>query len=144
MFTTTFYLSPAGFTYLRYRQLLDTLCAYGWEPVLVWPKGAFHHEAMVEGALVTRVLNCLTLADIYIACLPGTASTHLEIGTAYARCRELFLTARDPVYFTQTGLADAYLALLPGARKVCCEPEQIPAMLARAYAPLVKNRSRAG
>jgi len=79
----------------------------------------------------------LSGTDIFIATVPGTCSTCIEIGMAYTLCEEVFLVARDPVYFTQTGLSDAYLASLPGIKRICCEIDEIPEMLKKEYLNLI-------
>ena len=134
---TTFYVSPSCLTYKQYKQLIAETVSFGWSPSWVWPHSVFHTDAFVSKCLASKGLNAIGRADIFIAVLPGTVSTNIEIGTAYTLCEEVFLVAKDPVYFTQTGLADAHLSVLPGVKRTCCEIADIPAMLKQEYVHLI-------
>lgn len=134
---TNFYISPSSLSYREYNKLLIDISQLGWRPPWVWPRQYFYYDCLISKKVIRRMLKALTLTDIFIACVPGTASTNIEIGAAYTLCEEVFLAARDPVYFTQTGLSDAFVAVLPGVKRVCCEIREIPIMLQKEYPNLI-------
>lgn len=134
---TTFYVSPSSLSYRHYKTIVSVAAAFGWTPQWVWPRGAFHPDVYFKPGILTGALKGLAGADIFIALIPGTCSTSIEIGMAYTLCEELFLVARDPVHFTQTGLSDAHLSALPGIKRVCCELNEIPEMLKKEYMNLI-------
>lgn len=134
---TSFYISPSSLTYRQYRQLMIDVSNLGWYPPWVWPRQCFCLDTMISKKTMHRVLKAMTLTDVFIALVPGTPSTNIEIGCAYSLCEEVFLVAKDPVHFTQTGLADAVVAILPDVRRVCCEPQEIPIMLQKEYPHLI-------
>ncbi len=134
---TNFYISPSSLSYREYNRLVIDVSQLGWYPPWVWPRQCFCCDVMISKKVILQVLKAITLTDIFIACVPGTASTNIEIGAAYAICEEVFLTSKDPVHFTQTGLSDAIIAVLPGIKRVCCETGEIPAMLQKEYPHLI-------
>jgi hypothetical protein len=134
---TTFYISPSCLAYKQYKNLLEAGLSFGWTPSWEWPHTTFHTDAFIHKNLISKALNAISRSDIFIAIVPGTASTNIEIGTAYTLCQELFLVAKDPVHFTQTGLADAHLSVLPGVKRICCDIEEIPLMLRQEYLHLI-------
>jgi len=136
---TNFYISPSAFSYREYNKLIIEISQLGWHPPWVWPRQCFCLDAILSKNIMHRVLKAMAQTDVFIACLPGTPSTNIEIGCAYTLCEEVFLTAKDPVHFTQTGLADAVVAILPGVRRVCCEPCEIPLMLQKEYPHLIQT-----
>ncbi len=136
---TTFYISPSCLTYKQYKSLIAACTSFGWTLSWEWPHYAFHVDAFVNKTLISKALKGLARSEIFITYLPGTASTNIEIGTAYTLCEELFLVARDPVHFTQTGLADAHLSVLPGVKRICCNIKDIPKMLMQEYLYLIKK-----
>lgn len=134
---TNFYISPSSFSYREYNKLIIDISQLGWYPPWVWPRQCFCYDALISKKVIQRMLKALTLTDVFIACVPGTASTNIEIGAAYTLCEEVFLAAKDPVHFTQTGLSDAIVAVLPGVKRVCCEINEIPIMLQKEYPNLI-------
>jgi len=134
---TTFYVSPSSLSYRQYQVIVSAAISYGWTPRWVWPRQSFRPDVLFKPEILTRALKGLSSADIFIALVPGTFSTSIEIGMAYTLCEELFLVARNQVYFTQTGLADAHLSSLPGIKRICCEIDEIPEMLKKEYLNLV-------
>lgn len=136
---TSFYISPSSFNYKQYSGLIAVARGFGWNPTWAWPRNAFHLDAFVPDWLVLKALKAIGRSDIFIALVPGTSSTNIEIGTAFTLCEELFLVSRDPVHFTQTGLCDAYITVLPRARRICCEVEEIPFMLRQEYIHLIRT-----
>jgi hypothetical protein len=134
---TTFYISPSSLSYREYNKLIYDITKLGWAPPWVWPRQCFYCDCLISNKVIERMLKALTLTDIFIACVPGTASTNIEIGAAYTLCEEVFLVAKDPVHFTQTGLSDAIITVLPGVKRVCCEINEIPIMLQKEYPNLI-------
>lgn len=130
---TAFYISPSCLSYRQYTELMIAVSSFGWSAPWVWPRRCFQSDAFIDKACIARAFTGIASSDIFIAPVPGTASTNIEIGTAYIKCDNLFLVARDPVHFTQTGICDAHLAMLPGISRVCCELDEIPTMLRRVY-----------
>ncbi len=144
IFITTYYVSPSSFSYRQYRELNRDVDDFGWKCTWLWPHSCFHNDAFIDHELVTKALKGIARTDIFIAAVPGTASTNIEIGAAFFKCEELFLVTRDFVHFRQTGLCDAYLGTLPGIKRTCCEIKEIPKMLKREYPQLINQRNAAG
>ena len=138
----TFYLSPTGFSYHQYSLLVSSILAFGWTLSYAWPRYSFSIDYNLKSNALKKIIRALSRTDIYIATLPGTCSGCIEIGLAYSLCEEVFLTARNHVHFTQTGLSDAYLAELPSIKKVCCEIEDIPFELKKYYLHLIDTRQQ--
>lgn len=134
---TNFYISPSHLSCLEYMRLIDTGRSFGWHPTWIWPQETFLLDAHINQQQASGIFNGIAQADIFIASLPGTPSTNIEIGIAYTLCEELFLIAKDPVHFTQTGLADAHISLLPHIRRVCCDTREIPEALRQEYRYLI-------
>ncbi len=134
---TTFYVSPSSLSYRQYSGLVSAASSFGWKAQWVWARESFRPEASFKTDTLSKVLKAFLQTDIFIATVPGTCSTCIEIGIAYTLCEEVFLVARDPVYFTQTGLSDTHLAALPGIKRTCCEIEEIPQMLRKEYLHLI-------
>ena len=134
---TVFYISPSSLSFKQYTELVNNALSFGWSTSFVWPRSCFQCDAFIDKASIARAFTAIAGSDIFIAVVPGTASTNIEIGAAYMKCDGLFLVARDPVHFTQTGLCDSHLAMLPDINRVCCELEEIPSMLKLAYLHLV-------
>ena len=134
---TQFYLSPSSLSLRQYELILSAANSFGWTATWTWARESFRPEVTFKKDPLTKALRGISSADIFIAYIPGTGSTCIEIGMAYTLCEELFLVARNPVHFTQTGLADAYLSALPGIKRICCEISEIPAMLQKEYFHLI-------
>jgi len=134
---TNFYVSPSSLSYKQYMNLITTGYSFGWTAPYVWARESFHTDAYLKSCILKKAIRGISKADIFIARVPGTCSTCMEIGMAYTLCEEVFLAARDPVHFTQTGLADAHLSSLPNIRRVCCDIDEIPAMLEQEYLYLI-------
>ncbi len=134
---TSFYLSPSGLTYRQYSEVGSTVLTYGWRLTYAWPRDAFLLDYNVKDSAFKKIIRALALTDIYIAVIPATNSGGIELGLAHLLCEELFLAARDRVFFTHTGLADAYLPALSPATKCCCKIKEIPAALKKEYAYLI-------
>lgn len=138
----TFYLSPSGFSYNQYCLIVSSVLAFGWSLSYAWPRYSFSIDYTLKSNTLKKVIRALSRTDIYIATIPGTCSSLLEIGLAYSLCEEVFLAARNLVHFTQTGLSDAYLAELPSIKKVCCEINDIPFELKKEYLYLLDTKQR--
>mgnify|MGYP001094009391 CR=1 FL=1 len=136
---TTFYLSPSSLSYRQYSKLMDAACSFGWSSAWVWPHSAFHSDALIDKQLIAKALTSFTKTDIFIAPVPGTPSTLIEIGAAYALCEDVLLFSKDPVYFTQCGINDAYMAAMPGIKRICCDLDEIPVRLQYEYLHLIKD-----
>ena len=137
---TTFYVSPSSMSYPNYLNICNACAGFGWHSPWVWSRESFRPDYLACPKTLTQSIKALARVDIFIACLPGTGSTLVEIGLAYKTCEELFLCAKDPVYFQQAiGLGDAHLAVLPGIRRAVCPPEEVPMVLRSEYCHLVKN-----
>jgi hypothetical protein len=95
---TAFYISPSCLAYKQYKNLLEACLSFGWSPSWKWPHATFHNDAYIHKSLISKALNAISRTDIFIAVVPGTASTNIEIGTAYTLCQEIFLVAKDPVH----------------------------------------------
>lgn len=134
---TNFYVSPSSLSYKQYMSLISAGKSFGWTAPYVWPHEAFFTDAILKNCILKKAIRGISKADLFIARVPGTCSTCIEIGMAYTLCEEVFLASRDPVHFTQTGLSDAHLATLPSIRRVCCDIEEIPAMLEQEYLYLI-------
>jgi hypothetical protein len=130
---TAFYISPSCLSYRQYIKLIYEVSSFGWTAPWIWPRYCFQSDAYIDKQVITGAFTGIASSNIFIALVPGTASTNIEIGTAYIKCDHLFLVARDPVHFTQTGICDAHLGLLPGIHRVCCETGEILTMLRQAY-----------
>jgi hypothetical protein len=136
---TNFYISPSYLSYSQYMDLIQTGRDFGWQPTWVWPQESFLVDAQIEQQLAAGAFNGIAQADIFITVLPGTPSTNIEIGIAYPLCEDLLLVANDPVHFTQTGLPDAHLSVLPSIKRVCCTVDEIPALLKTEYLYLIEK-----
>ena len=134
---TTFYVSPSSLSYKQYSTIVSAASGFGWKPRWVWTREIFRPDALVKPEVLAKVLKSFVHTDIFIATMPCTCSTCVEIGIAYTLCEDVLLVARDPVHFTQTGLSDAYLAAMPGIKRACCTIEEIPAMLSKEYLNLI-------
>lgn len=134
---TKIYVSPSCLTYRQYGTIIKAAYSYGWQPTWLWARQIFHADAFVSEEKALKALASIVHADIFLACLPGTTTTCVEIGAAYFMAQSVFLAAKDPVHFTQTGPCDAYLAVLPDIKRICCEAEDIPEKLKQEYYPLV-------
>lgn len=130
---TTFYISPSSLPYAVYLNIHQAAEALGWKAAWQWRRADFNPEAQIERDALVKAVQALAKTDVFIAVVPGTCSTNIEIGMAYSLCGTIFLAGRDAVHFTQTGLSDAYISTLPGITRVCCEPHEIPMMLKREY-----------
>ena len=124
-------------SYKQYRQLHVGILSFGWTTPWLWPQTAFQLETFISKKVLSKSLKAIGQSDIFIAVVPGTASTNIEIGAAFALCEEIFLVSKDPIHFTQTGLCDAHLSVLPGAKRVCCNIEEIPDFLRKEFLHLV-------
>jgi len=134
---TTFYVSPSSLTYKQYHSVIKVCLSFGWCPKYIWPRESFYPDSIIKQQILKKAVKGIGNADIFIAYVPGNCSTFLEIGLAYNLCEEVFLFARDQVYFTQTGLADAHIATLPDIKRVCCDIDEIPVMLEQEYSYLI-------
>ena len=134
---TTFYVSPSSLSYKQYSTIVSAAAGFGWKARWIWSREIFRPDAQVKADALAKMLKSFVHTDIFIATLPCTCSTCIEIGIAYTLCEEVFLVARDPVHFTQTGYSDAHLAVLPGIKRVCCTVDEIPAMLSKEYLHLI-------
>ncbi len=132
-----FYLSPSSLTFKQYNNILAKILAYGWTATFVWPRETFTIDCYLNTSVLKKAIRALSRTDLYIAHIPGTFSGNIELGMAYTLCEEVFIAAKDPVHFTQTGPADAYISTLPAIRRVCCAIEDIPAMLEQEYLYLI-------
>lgn len=137
---TTYYLSPINYSYFDYLKTIHEINSFGWKVSMLWPEGAFRDNYLKEKALA-KAVRAISRSDLYIAYYPGTISMAFEIGLAYKCCGEVFIAAKDPVHFTQSGLADAYLTSLKGINRACCTRQAIPAMLRQQYLYLVDEVS---
>jgi hypothetical protein len=134
-----FYLSPSNFCFHQYRELLYGIMAFGWKPTHVWPVEAFKINTFLKSKALTQSVKAISRSDMFIAYVPGSSNAYFEVGLAYSLCEEIFLATKDPVHFTQTGLADSYIPSLTGIKRTCCKPAQIPLMLSKEYAYLIKS-----
>jgi len=135
---TTFYISPSSFDYQSYCKLANACIGFGWSAPWLWSQEAFNNDCLIYPTTLKKSIRAFSRVDIFIAYLPGTPGTMIEIGLAYGSCEELFICAGSPVYFIQTGgLVDAHLAALPKLRRAVCEQEEIAQALATEYAYLI-------
>lgn len=139
---TAFYISPSSLTYKQYATLISVGESFGWVAPYVWSRESFYPDAYLKSSVLKKAIRGISKSDIFIGRVPGTCSTYIEIGMAYTLCEEVLITARDPVHYTQTALADAYLAALPNIRRVCCDIDEIPAMLGQEYLHLIRPKNR--
>lgn len=130
---TTFYISPSSLSYAAYFKIHQAAEGFGWKAAWRWRRADFSPETLIENDALVKAVQALAKTDVFIALVPGTCSTNIEIGMAYSLCGTIFLACRDVVHFAQTGLSDAYISALPGITRVCCEPDEIPLMLKREY-----------
>ncbi len=137
---TTFYVSPSSLSYKQYGTLISAGISFGWTAPFVWARESFHSDAYLKSCTLKNAIRAISKTDIFIARIPGTCSTCIEIGMAYTLCEEVFLASRDPVHYTQTGLADAHIAALPTIRRVCCDVDEIPYMLEQEYLYLINPK----
>lgn len=135
----TFYLSPSNFTYYTYTDILRGVSDLGWNPSHIWPVDAFKLNTFLKSKALTRSVRAISRSDIFIAYIPGSNNAYFEVGLAYTLCEEIFLASKDPVHFTQTGLADSYISSLNGIKRTCCKADEIPSMLRQQYSYLVKS-----
>jgi len=135
----SFYLSPSNFCYHEYMKIIHGIMDLGWKPTHLWPVEAFKINSFLKSKALTQSVKAISRSDMFIAYVPGSNNTFFEVGLAYTLCEEMFLAAKDPVHFTQTGLADSYIASLDGIKRSCCKPAQIPSMLRKEYAYLIKR-----
>ncbi len=136
---TSFYVSPSALTCRQYKELVKDTAAFGWKPTYIWPSQCFHEGAFISNHQTKRALKAISRTDIFIATLPGTSSSMVEIGLAYTLCEVLFLVAKDPVHFTQTGMGDAYISVLPGIKRVRCEFGEIASLLRQEFNQLISQ-----
>ena len=134
---TSFYVAPSALTMQQYQYLVDHCLLFGWKARFTWPKEIFGHDYIVSKRLVEKAVKAIANSDIFIASLPGTLSTCIEIGIAYSRCEEVLLVAKSPVYFTQTGIADAHIANLPCTKRICGDLLVLPKLLQEEYSHLI-------
>lgn len=134
---TTFYISPSSLSYKQYASIYSAAVSFGWSAPWSWSRESFRPDYVIEGHMLSKALLGISRSDIFIAVIPGTCSTLVEIGMAYTLCEKLFIVSKDPVHFTQTGLCDAHLSALPGLSRVCCGIEDIPEKLLKEYLYLV-------
>jgi len=138
---TTFYISPSCLSYKQYKQLYEATCSFGWTSSWEWPHQSFHCDSFLSRPLFSKAFNGISQADIFIALVPGTPSTNIEIGAAYTLCEEVVLISKDPVYFTQTSLCDAHISIMPGIKRICCDVHEIPVMLKKEFLYLIDHLS---
>jgi hypothetical protein len=136
---TKFYVSPSCLSFRQYTDIVDQISRFGWSPTWAWPHDSFHLDFVVKKNILLKVLYAISTADIFIAFVPGTPSTILETGIAYTLCEECILVAANDVFFSKTGAADAHFSVLPGFRRLCCTPEELPAALHNNYLYLVES-----
>lgn len=136
---TKFYVSPSCLSFRQYSALIDRLSCFGWAPSWAWPHASFHLDFLVEKNILLKALHGISTADLFIAFVPGTPSTILETGIAYTLCEEVILVAANDVFFSHTGTADSHHSVLPGLRRICCSPEELPAALHEDYLYLVES-----
>ena len=134
---TSFYVSPSALTMRQYQYLVKYCVLFGWKPRFMWPKETFGHNYLVNQKVLKKAAKAIATSDIFIAFMPGTISTCFEVGIAYSRCEEVLLVAKDPIYFTQTGMADAHIATLPNIKRVCGDLAEIPTLLQEEYYHLI-------
>lgn len=103
----------------------------------MWPVEAFKINTFLKSKALTQSVKAISRSDMFISYVPGSNNSVFEIGLAYALCEEIFLASKDPVHFTQTGLADSYISSLNGIKRTCCKPAEIPLMLRKEYGYLV-------
>ena len=139
---TSFYVSPSSLTYKQYATLISVGKSFGWIAPYVWARESFYPDAHLKSSVLKKAVRAISKSDIFVGRVPGTYSTCIEIGMAYTLCEEVLITARDPVHYTQTSLADAYVAALPNIRRVCCEIDEIPAVLEQEYLNLISPKVR--
>ncbi len=135
----TYFVSSSTLTYNQYRRLHKALSAFGWKATWTWPQSYFQESAYLDEQQLTRALAAIARTDIYIAILPASCSSCLEIGVAFTLCEEICLLSKDPVHFTQTGLDDAYISVLPKAKRLCCGFDEIPALIKQEYIHLIRT-----
>ena len=134
---TSFYVSPSALTMKQYQYIVKYCVVFGWKARFIWPKDVFRHDAIIKQCILKKAAKAIAASDIFIAFMPGTISTCFEIGIAYSRCEEVLLIAKDPVYFTQTGMADAYIAHLPNIKRICGDLTEVPTLLQEEYDHLI-------
>ncbi len=134
---TSFYVSPSALRIKQYQYLVKYCVMFGWKARYIWPRETFGREIIINQKVLKCAATAIASSDIFIAFVPGTISTFIEIGIAYSRCEEVILVARDPVFFTQTGMADAHIANLPNIKRVCGDVADIPTLLQGEYDHLI-------
>ncbi len=134
---THIYVSPSCLSYRQYRAIIDAAFSYGWQLTWEWSRQTFHADAFINEEHALKAMASIARADIFVSYLPGTVTANLEIGAAYFLAQSVFLAASAPIYFKQTGPADAYLAVLPDIKRICCRAEDIPEKLKQEYLTLV-------
>ncbi len=136
---TTFYISPSSLSYKQYADIHLAAISFGWVAHWLWARESFRPDVLFKKNTHDKALRALARSDIFIACLPGTCSTYIEIGAAYTLCEEMFIVAKDPVHFTQTGLNDAHISCLQNIKRVCCDFQEITTVLKQEYLYLVET-----
>ena len=140
MFTMiSFYVAPSALTVQQYQFLVQYCINFGWKARYIWPRDVFGRDITINRNLLKKAANAIAASDLFIATVPGTISTCIELGIAYSRCEEVILVARDPVFFSQTGMADAHIANLPNIKRVCGELEDIPTLLQEEFCHLINT-----
>ncbi len=135
----SFYLSPSNFPYYTYTKIMNGVLHLGWKPSHVWSVDAFKINTFLKSKALTLSVRAISRSDIFIAYMPGSNNAYFEVGLAYTLCEEVFLASKDPVHFTQTGLADSYISSLSGIKRTCCKADEIPLMLRQQYSYLIKS-----
>ncbi len=110
---------------------------FGWKARYIWPRETFGHNIKIKQSVLKKAASAIAASDIFIAFIPGTISTSFEIGMAYSRCEEVLLVAKDPVYYIQTGIADAHIASLPNIKRICGDLADVPALLQEEFSHLI-------
>lgn len=134
---TSFYVSPSALTMKQYQYIVKYCIVFGWKAKFVWPKDIFRPDAVLKNKVLKKAAMAIAASDIFIGYVPGTLSTCFEIGLAYSKCAEVVLIAKDPVYYKQTGMADAYIASLPNIKRLSGDPAAIPTLLQVEYNHLI-------
>ncbi len=133
----SFYVAPSALTMMQYQYLVKHCILFGWKARYIWAKESFGRDAIIKKSVLKKAATAIAASDIFIAFVPGSISTFIEIGIAYSRCEEVLLVAKDPIYFTQTGIADAHIANLPNIKRVCGDVVDIPTLLQEEYDHLI-------
>jgi hypothetical protein len=132
-----FYLSPSGMNYFEYTNISRDIEKLGWEHTFSWSQKNFQSTFIPSSTFAENIALGISRADLFCAFLPGTMNTQMEIGLAYAWCREIVLSAPDSCYFEDPTAESCLYVELPEVTRFTCLRTDLPAYLKDNYFYLV-------